>query len=442
MKKRLMLYVFLVLIAVVALSGAALAGFLIQDDITIEAHTLSGDVSAAEGLTLTVYAQRNSYLTWDTTFPATAAFQAVTDFTYHPNGVSFSQDAYLHFSTASLNGATSTTLENLMEERNRWSDFLIEPIRELARELAPGEEKTEAVTVADYWEIYPLTLYLNLPNDSTYYDEGETSFLTNYFHIPVPAELTVDITVSLDEDGECVQATINPTGEESYGFCSAELVTEQGIYLGLYSCEPGETVDFSHIQGGYGIYRIPLPQEDDYALPVEDIENILPLSAEDVEAVSLLESPWDGIIEVFTVEQGALRLRLLEEETCTVIEDYWLDADTLPTVVQTEDMLVLLFQEEETQRILAYAREDGQYRLWLDTELPLEAYYLSSLNAAFDGSRLALVYPWGEYASVGTGLLVYDQSGLLYHGQYISSADSNLLQFFSPERPALQWAGH
>lgn len=442
MKKRLIFYVFLVLIAVVGLSSAALAGFLIQDDITIEAHTLSGDVSAAEGLTLTVYAQRNSYLTWDTTFPATAAFQAVTDFTYHPNGVSFSQDAYLHFSTASLNGATSTTLENLMEERNRWSDFLIEPIRELARELAPGEEKTETVTVADYWEIYPLTLYLNLPNDSTYYDEGETSFLTNYFHIPVPAELTVDITVSLDEDGECVQATINPTGEESYGFCSAELVTAQGIYLGLYSCEPGETVDFSHIQGGYGIYRIPLPQEDDYALPVEDIENILPLSAEDVEAVSLLESPWDGIIEVFTVEQGTLRLRLLEEETCTVIEDYWLDADTLPTVVQTEDMLVLLFQEEETQSILAYAREDGQYRLWLDTELPLEAYYLSSLNAAFDGSRLALVYPWGEYASVGTGLLVYDQSGLLYHGQYRNSADSNLLQFFSPERPALQWAGH
>lgn len=442
MKKRLIFYVVLVLIAVMALSGAALAGFLIQDDITIEAHTLSGDVSAAEGLTLTVYAQRNSYLTWDTTFPATAAFQAVTDFTYHPNGVSFSQDAYLHFSTASLNGTTSTTLENLMEERNRWSDFLIEPIRELARELKPGEEKTETVTVADYWEIYPLTLYLNLPNDSTYYDEGETSFLTNYFHIPVPAELTVDITVSLDEDGECVQATINPTGGGSYGFCSAELVTEQGIYLGLYSCEPGETVDFSHIQGGYGIYRIPLPQEDDYALPVEDIENILPLSAEDVEAVSLLESPWDGIIEVFTVEQGTLRLRLLEEETCTVIEDYWLDADTLPTVVQTKDMLVLLFREEDTQRFLAYAREDGQYRLWLDTELPLEAYYLSSINAAFDGSRLALVYPWGEYASVGTGLLVYDQSGLLYHGQYISSADSNLLQFFSPERPALQWAGH
>mgnify|MGYP001625288795 FL=1 len=441
MKKRLIFYVFLVLIAVVGLSSAALAGFLIQDDITIEAHTLSGDVSAAEGLTLTVYAQRNSYLTWDTTFPATAAFQAVTDFTYHPNGVSFSQDAYLHFSTASLNGATSTTLENLMEERNRWSDFLIEPIRELARELAPGEEKTEAVTVADYWEIYPLSLYLSIPN-VTYYDEGETSFLTNYFHIPVPAELTVDITVSLDEDGECVQATINPTGEESYGFCSAELVTEQGIYLGLYSCEPGETVDFSHIQGGYGIYRIPLPQEDDYALPVEDIENILPLSAEDAEAVSLLESPWDGIIEVFTVEQGTLRLRLLEEETCTVIEDYWLDADKLPEVVQTEDMLVLLFWEEDTQRFLAYAREDGQYRLWLDTELPLEAYYLSSINAAFDGSRLALVYPWGEYASVGTGLLVYDQSGLLYHGQYISSADSNLLQFFSPERPALQWAGH
>ena len=442
MKKRLIFYVVLVLIAVMALSGAALAGFLIQDDITIEAHTLSGDASAAEGLTLTVYAQRNSYLTWDTTFPATAAFQAVTDFTYHPNGVSFSQDAYLHFSTASLNGATSTTLENLMEERNRWSDFLIEPIRELARELAPGEEKTETVTVADYWEIYPLTLYLNLPNDSTYYDEGETSFLTNYFHIPVPAELTVDIAVSLDEDGECVQATINPTGGGSYGFCSAELVTEQGIYLGLYSCEPGETVDFSHIQGGYGIYRIPLPQEDDYALPVEDIENILPLSEKDVEAVSLLESPWDGIIEVFTVEQGTLRLRLLEEETCTVIEDYWLDADALPEVVQTEDMLVLLFWEEDTQRFLAYAREDGQYRLWLDTELPLEAYYLSSINAAFDGSRLALVYPTGEYASVGTGLLIYDQSGLLYHGEYRSSADSYLLQFFSPERPALQWAGH
>ena len=442
MKKRLMLYVALVLIAVVGLSSAALAGFLIQDDITIEAHTLSGDVSAAEGLTLTVYAQRNSYLTWVTTFPATAASQAVTDFTYHLDGISSSDGVYLDFSTASLNGATSTTLENLMEERNRWSDFLIEPIRELARELAPGEEKTATVTVADYWEIYPLSLYLSLPNDSTYYDEGETSFLTNYFHIPVPAELTVDITVSLDEDGECVQATINPTGEESYGFCSAELVTEQGIYLGLYSCEPGETVDFSHIQGGYGIYRIPLPQEDDYALPVEDIENIMPLSEKDVEAVSLMESPWDGIIEVFTVEQGTLRLRLLEEETCTVIEDYWLDADTLPTVVQTEDMLVLLFWEEEKQSILAYAREDGQYRLWLDTELPLEAYYLSSLNAAFDGSRLALVYPWGEYASVGTGLLVYDQSGLLYHGQYISSADSNLLQFFSPERPALQWAGH
>ena len=442
MKKRLMLYVFLVLIAVVALSGAALAGFLIQDDITIEAHTLSGDVSAAEGLTLTVYAQRNSYLTWDTTFPATAASQAVTDFTYHLDGISSSDGVYLDFSTASLNGGTTTTLENLMEERNRWSDFLIEPVRELARELEPGEEKTTTVTVADYWEIYPLTLYLSIPNVTTYYDEGETNFLTNYFHIPVPAELTVDITVSLEESGRGVNANINPTGERSYGFCSSALYTEQGIYFGLYSCVSEEPADFSHIQGGYGIYRIPLPQEDDYALPVEDIENILPLSAEDVEAVSLLESPWDGIIEVFTVEQGTLRLRLLEEETCTVIEDYWLDADTLPTVVQTEDVLVLLFREEEKQSILAYAREDGQYRLWLDTELPLEAYYLSSLNAAFDGSRLALVYPWGEYASVGTGLLVYDQSGLLYHGQYRNSADSNLLQFFSPERPALQWAGH
>lgn len=442
MKKRLILYVALVLIAVVGLSSAALAGFLIQDDITIEAHTLSGDVSAAEGLALTVYARRDMNLTWDTTFPATAASQAVTDFTYHLDGISSSDGVYLDFSTASLNGGTTTTLENLMEERNRWSDFLIEPVRELARELEPGEEKTTTVTVADYWEIYPLTLYLSIPNVTTYYDEGETNFLTNYFHIPVPAELTVDITVSLEESGRWVNANINPTGERSYGFCSSALYTDQGIYFGLYSCVSEEPADFSHIQGGYGIYRIPLPQEDDYALPVEDIENILPLSAEDVEAVSLLESPWDGIIEVFTVEQGTLRLRLLEEETCTVIEDYWLDADTLPTVVQTEDMLVLLFWEEDTQRLLAYAREDGQYRLWLDTELPLEAYYLSSLNAAFDGSRLALVYPWGEYASVGTGLLIYAQSGLLYHGQYISSADSNLLQFFSPERPALQWAGH
>ena len=442
MKKRLILYVALVLIAVVGLSGAALAGFLIQDNITIEAHTLSGDVSAADGLELTVYARRDMNLSWVTTFPATAASQAVTDFTYHLDGISSSDGVYLDFSTASLNGGTTTTLENLMEERIRWNDFLIEPVRDLARELEPGEEKTTTVTVADYWEIYPLTLYLSIPNVTTYYDEGETNFLTNYFHIPVPAELTVDITVSLEESGRWVNANINPTGERSYGFCSSALYTDQGIYFGLYSCVSEEPADFSHIQGGYGIYRIPLPQEGDYALPVEDIENILPLSAEDVEAISLLESPWDGIIEVFTVEQGALRLRLLEEETCTVIEDYWLDADALPEVVQTEDVLVLLFWEEESQSFLAYAREDGQYRLWLGAELPAEAFYLSSFNATFDRSRLALAYPWGEYASVGTGLLVYDQGGLLYHGQYESSADSNLLQFYSPERPALQWVGH
>lgn len=442
MKKRLIFYFVLLLIAVVALSGAALAGFLIQDDITIEAHTLSGDVSAAEGLELTVYARRDMNLSWVTTFPATAASQAVTDFTYHLDGISSSEDVYLDFSTASLNSGIWIKLEDLLDDSNRWNDFLIVPVQAMAQDLAPGEKKTETVKVADYWDVYPIRLVFNPPNNRIYYDQGESTFLTDYFHIPVPTELTVDITVSLEEYGDWVDADINPTGDGDYGFCSSVLYTDQGIYLGLYSCNSEEPADFSHIQGGYGIYRVPLPQEEDYALPVEDIENILPLSAEDVEVVSLLKSPWEGILEVFTVEQDALRLRLLEEETCTVIEDYRLDADTLPEVVQTEDVLVLLFREEGTQRILAYTREDGQYHFWLDTKLQLENFYFSGISATFDGKRLALAYPWGEYASVGTGLLVYDQRGLLYHGQYESSADSNLLQFYGPERPALQWAGH
>ena len=54
MKKRLICYLALVLLAVFALGGLIQYGMLSQTEITVREETLSGDVAAAKGLSLTL----------------------------------------------------------------------------------------------------------------------------------------------------------------------------------------------------------------------------------------------------------------------------------------------------------------------------------------------------------------------------------------------------
>ena len=439
MKKRLICYLALVLLAVFALGGLIQYGMLSQTEITVREETLSGDVAAAKGLSLTLEVQKGAHLFWTTSFSAEAQPAPTTNFTYSLQGIRQPSVSTVNFSSGSLNGGLSTSLSHLLEESGNWSDLLIEPVREIAATLEPGETQSKIVAVADYWENYPMFLQLSMPDTGYYYDDNGSDFLTTYFQIPVPEDLYVSVSVSLGADGEDISSDVQPLEDLEYDFLCDGMVRGEWIYLSLSAASSANRPDFSHIRDGYGIYRIPVPQVDETTLNLEAIENILPFSAADTEAVALEESPWEGILEIFTVENGRLRLRLLDEATCAVVEDYWLDADEIPAVVQNEDVLVLLFWDAERCRFLAYARENGYYVPWLSSEMPQDNYFWYGFTPAFDGTHLALTYSLGEHSDVSAGLQVYDREGLAYHGRFISSADSPLVWLNTYNPPALRW---
>lgn len=394
-----------------------------EDAVTIEEEVLYGDTEVAQGLRVTLETASDSFrylLRWDTAFSPGGAGSADTVFSAQPQETSWSSwdredELQMEFDSPHLILAGPTADQYFWDSQRR-ANRLYLPAKDVAGRTAPGEERTEVLDLADYYDVYPLhlVLYYGAFFNSNYRGVDQ---LTDFFRIPVPQGTMAEVTVLRNEAGEIEDASCDC--EPNLPAFTVPVFTETYAYC--YFDASQSDVDVSHIAGGYGLFRLDYRLSYDIApwLTLEKVSTVLPVegAVKDVTAR-------DGKLLVFSEEAGTLWMSVLEEESGTVLQRLAVMPVTgntsLYKAADMEEGVLVRLTGGETA-VLEPA-SDG-YQVAFTTDLSDEAMApffsdgaeadlrWSSCAAAFDGERLAVLYPLSGDSLPDLGLLVLSRTG-------------------------------
>ncbi len=461
MRKSLVLWILLLVLAAAALAVGHGAVSAMSDDVVISETTLYGDPAAAHGLTVSLHTNYERHLFWRTVYAAGPETAPETEFSFSAAELYDTRPAEddVWLMTGSVNfGIGGSDLSDTDLYGSAWGidgqgiPLMQRPALDVAKRTAAGETHTETVRLRDYYQYY--TVGMEMQTEATFgrwadLDQADSKALSEYFRFPVEEDLLMEVTVSRDTAGavydvDC-RAVDGESGVQAYG-----IVTERGFYLYLYTPRDEEkglpSYDFSKVAGGYGVYFIPIDvTETDLDVRTDRIQNIYPLDPAKAQTVCLEESQDGAQLLLFTLEKDRLVLTVLDQETWEPLQRLPLPTGMCPEVHQIEDLLILLNWDAEP-RILVLTREKGVYDLWLDapalSQREEERQYINDPQFAFDGSRLAMAGFMDYGVSPSLRLLTYDRTGLTYVGHYAHNASGSLLRMGTewPDALTLSWA--
>ena len=141
--------------------------------------------------------------------------------------------------------------------------------------------------------------------------------------------------------------------------------------------------------------------------------------------VPLLAALVIGVLLLLTLEHGNLRLRLFDEASCTVLEDYTLDSySSMPQVVQGENVLLLLSYDVPERSFLALVREDGQYVPSLRGTLPNKSHRWYEPAVAYRNGHLAFatLSPDEERPGLSMEVWIWEEGGEVFYGKFLRAA--------------------
>lgn len=455
---RRVLALFLVLVLPLAGAAAAADCFFTlkgqEEAVTVEETVLYGTPEAAEGLQVSLGTHSGDHLSWHTFFSPGEATAADTQFTFvdrftdnWTSEESFTVDFYSNgFGGIWRYGESDAEWKKAME-----GDHLLDlPIWDVASRTAPGEERTETVDLADYYDIYPLYCRLDVKSlPFLEFDDQSTPLLTEFFRFSVPSGTMIEVTVRRDEAGNLEE--IRSTSDAYFPNISSAYVDETCAYLYVDRREGQPYVDMGGITEGYGVYRVDYHVEDvtyqpdektvitEPRLILDDISTVLPvegtvtnmLCTEDEKNLLVL---WEGegTLWLSVLERGSDRL--LQQIALTSIAE---DDGVLQAEFLGQDLLVRLWSgtfvavsatASGYEAALTAQMTDAALTPFFSDGAERESLRWNESAAAFDGERLALLYPLTRSKSPlpELGLLVFDRSGTpVFAARYRHSACSD-----------------
>lgn len=455
----------LLLILALAVLGACGMGYVFaetnaaKDQVAITELAQYGDTAAADGLEITVRTHYDSRLFWDTTY-VTETAQAQTDFLFSQAQINF--DRPWEYSGVASSSSVEYGFDMAAEGENKG---IAAAYQALFERTSPGSEQTETVYLKDYYEYYPLSVTLEFPDcflswDGNYAVDEEPVWGTEeyiirsfqkFFRIPVLEQETTEISVSKNVDGSIGGMGSDSTESDAFYLWTMSTLIENGCFFTFDThTNQGAVVDTSLIPGGYGIYYLPYYEggimKDGSKYPGVDIDAMSMVYALDPAAkvVSVSTNQTQDKLLVLTEENQQCVLAVLEVETMACLQRLELAAlgpeGNVWNVYFYDDFFVLWLSGN--QLVLVETAENGSYvhRFTVTTDGGDELANHMSYSAVmdWDGQRLAVSDVLSNNNSRSNGefynkycsfsLAVYDETGLLYFGNYLSSLDigSNL----------------
>lgn len=458
MRKALALLLALVLLCLVVIIGAHAGINTERDQVAITENVVYGDKLAACGLNIVRNAQWDYRLHWSTDYNISAENAYSTEFeftqseergeykgTYTPSGVNFS-----NYVNGGIGSSHELTREDISGIFGGFEDLCLDVI-----DRAPaGERYTETVKISDYYDYYPMDIFLDLPNlYFLYTDELGNRFVRNmdgndceevndalraYFRIPVAEDDSVEIEVYKNAGGAATEIYVN-TLIPGMGYQILSAVSEYAVY---FTFDSGTAVDFSEIPGGYGVYCLPFGATFEHqggVYPTADVDGlkmVYPL-AEDVKIEAFFISKDEERLIMVTAEDGMHILTAIELDTMETLQRIEIipvinSEGGVHPVTAYEGFLVL---EMEGARIATLdILENGDYSPnFVVDRMPNEDnlfWYRADCVYAYDGERLAIGWDMEQdtppYDNCGFSVAVYDKNGLQYYGEYESGLMTGL----------------
>jgi hypothetical protein len=452
-KKYLCILLLALLFSLGTLAGGHLWVNGARDRMDIRETVITGDPAAAAGLAVTYRTRdQEGRLLWETTYTPGGAERAETDFRFSAEG---EQRSYYGRDIVSLEQASGNfsaggvSIPGQEDERNYqrnyYSDLLLLPAWDVASRTPVGEERTETIRLADYYDYYPLSFNIQSvdnPGLNAHLNSDEYVQLKEYFRVAVDEAALRTVTVIRDSESmsvEMTRADDDPSHESGY-LSSEGVITEDGIFLVAESTDSSGVPD-NRLQcpDGQGIHFIPLQDPDapqDPTMPEGlDLSGLrLFYPTGEARTLRLSISPDKKELLLYAQEDGKLTLSVIDAVTGELLQclDLLEDAGTQYIQLIETDALHLAITEED--RFSLVSKEGGRYGQVLSGQLGMieeeeRAVQLGRGRQmlAWDGRRMALAFAWQDafyYGGSGTGDIynnsvgVWDRNGLQFLGGY------------------------
>lgn len=465
MKRLPILLLALGLLSAGLLAGTGIAVHRTGDQVALQAETLAGDPSAAQGLEVEMPFTCGYELMWDTSFLADRPAETETALTFSPFGFSWSPRTYgdrtIPFSV--LPPTYSFSGDGLSP-----TDGWYEAVQLVAGRTPDGQEHTEVIHPADLYDSWPLELYAytlshrSPPQVELFGHTFSTDYLLelyqSYFSTPIPEDYYATVTVRKDPSGLVEEVEWQWDHHYSLRWDSYEADIGDALLFSVFAYyEDWNTddqivpADDSRIPGGWGVYRLSLDEagtgcrlDTVYSLPEG----------------SIIQQFWastDGsALFLLTKEEDTLRLRIFDRDM--VLQD---TVDLMPLgpderfleVWQEDGYFVAVVYAGDFCRLAVMAQDGQDWELLFTSDAPdrvlssitYGSYGRDVLDTALSDGRLAICGILPDTSSAFY-LAVYDEGELAYLGKYTNSLapggrDAGLMGYDSIHHPGGSWRG-
>lgn len=451
MKRTLSLLLALLLVSAGLLTAGAVYLTGTEDDIVLTHNLVAGDPAAAKGITLTLpTGTQQAKLCWETTVDlGTAELYPETEFRFYPTGRTWEStpeprvEIYTGSTSFSMSSSGGIDFSEYTGEgewdpgRSMEHSLMVLSAADVAERTENGETRTETLRLADYYDYYPITVELYLPDQEgrsyVYTTWAECQALADYFRLKVPEDLMVEVSVTKDEYGQVSSVESNDVGNQRFWFDCRSVVVENGVCLSI--AVESENMDVPDnlvaCRDGFGLYFIPFSEElkTDYKQgdPVFDLDNIRMFCPLSQGSSPLLMAGEGGQLLLYARENGELKLSVFDTDTwqCVQWETIFpLGEEDHYSLLGSGDGFMVLYQADNIFRVVE--EENGVYTPALSGTRDRGEGYVDEwwydTACAYDGERLVISGITGN----GNGSLwvqVYDETGLTYGARIDHSLD-------------------
>lgn len=432
-------------IAGICLAHGAVNGA--RDQVEFTENVLYGDKAVLEGLNVRCDTHYNYRLFWSTTYAAGAEPRCSTEYTF--------SSRELHQDPPRIHSGVVLSFE--VPRMNSYADQdqtgIAVALRDLSDSTPPGKENKKVVYLKDYYDYYPLDVSLDFPGTrlawlgsfSTDIEDPEPGTETyvilrfrEFLKIPVIEDEQIEISVKKDADGDDISHRVATTDSDSFGIRSESVLTDNACYFAFNShTSDGDIVDTSLIPGGYGIYCLPYfdgrtESRRISGAKVDELSMVYPLDPA-AEFLDLGINPERTKLLLHTVEDRKYVLTVIDIATMTAVQrievfDWPEDANGW-WVYEGEGFLTAVLSGYRLAVVAV--NEEGRYDLRFTAEITIgegPSHVWAGAAMDYDGDLLAvgdfLIAEKGRY-NCDFYLAVYDESGLLYYGEYASSLSAD-----------------
>ena len=437
------------------------------DEVRFEENVIFGEKSVVEGVTVERNTKYSENMYWNTTYKVGEKPIVQTDFEFYEfeKGDMWQKQ----YSGVGFDIYNRTTVDSHAVWSGKSKDDAVGlgvAFIELLEETPNGTISYKNVYLKDYLDYYLFDVQIDLPdffqiieNDGLEYQYSEEeaspyrelldAFHT-FFRIPVLENEEYRIGLKKDDKGQITDfAFASASGGMSVNNMDIEVLeygdefsfdvdavyTEDTCY---FTFDPttwaGNIVDTSLIPGGYGVYSFQYNSEEG-SIDTDSLKMVYPLEANGYVSLEL-DVQKENLI-IFSEDKEQFYMTVVDLDTMEKKQHLayaQMDVDELTRCYWVEDDFMVA-QHSYHEAVLFSRNEDGTYKMEytiLDKTEELEAdvdFLSGDCCFDWDGKRLLVSNGWMVSKpywreTCGFYLAAFDESGLIYYGEYYSSLDT------------------